>query len=292
MAAVPAMLLSSRDSSTKRYDSSLGMSTWAANEAMERSTEAAIFSRVFGRVWTPGMVTAASASRAAISAISTGRTTYMDTPSMQMILRQNQDGPQRSNLRYGPVLSRGDREDQGLSLDQAFHGDAQQTARFSDLFVRDDQGRRQAHHVHAGDQHHQALQLGGFLDVFRAAFIGFADDQAQQQTAAAHGREHLRVIRDQALQHGDGGYAGFLDAGQKGWRVDRFQHFQGYGSGQRVTAIGGAVGGDGQGLRQGFGGQHGADRVAIAQGLGGRQDVWRDAITHVGEQGAGTAHAT
>src|SRR5471032_892385 len=224
MAAVPAMLLSSRDSSTKRYDSSLGMSTWAANEAMERSTEAAIFSRVFGRVWTPGMVTAASASRAAISAISTGRTTYMDTPSMQMILRQNQDGPQPGNSGCGPVLSL---VDQGLRLDQAFHGGAQQAARFSDLFVRDDQGWRQAHHVHAGDQHHQALQFSGFLDVFRAAFIGIADDQARQQTTATHGREHLRVVRDQALQHGDGGHAGFLDAGQKGWRVDRFQHFQG-----------------------------------------------------------------
>src|SRR3954453_22905668 len=58
------------------------MSTWAANEAMERSTKAAILSRVRGRVCTPGMEAASSVSRAPASAGSTGRTTYMGTPDI------------------------------------------------------------------------------------------------------------------------------------------------------------------------------------------------------------------
>ncbi|MNS92713.1 hypothetical protein D3C72_1268570 [compost metagenome] len=101
----------------------------------------------------------------------------------------------------------------------------------------------------------------------------------------------MRVIGDQALQHGDGVDARFFHARQECRRVDRVQHGQGHGGGQRVAAVGGAVGADGQRLRQFIRGQHGADRVAVAQGLGGRQDVRRDAVAHVGEQRASAAHA-
>ncbi|MNM70280.1 hypothetical protein D3C81_819060 [compost metagenome] len=82
-----------------------------------------------------------------------------------------------------------------------------------------------------------------------------------------------------------------LDAGQGFRGVDHVQHRAGNGAAQRVAAIGGAVGADGQVLGQFGGGQHGTDRETAAQALGAGQDVRGNAVVLVGIQRTGTANA-
>src|SRR5262245_46972943 len=138
------------------------MSTWAEKEAMERSTACSIFSRVFGRVWTPGMLTAASDSRAAMSAVSTGRTTYMGCSSFILLNPVRQGQTQGSDPDMRPLRVRGPTLGSypglpGLGLGQLSNRQADDAIRFIDLRIRHDQRRCQAHHVGAGDQDHQAL---------------------------------------------------------------------------------------------------------------------------------------
>ncbi len=73
--------------------------------------------------------------------------------------------------------------------------------------------------------------------------------------------------------------------------IDHVQRRLGHRRGQRVAAVGGAVGADRKVLGDLAGGQHRTDREAAAQALGTGEDVRDHAVVHVGEQLADPAHA-
>ncbi|MNV84681.1 hypothetical protein D3C71_1785740 [compost metagenome] len=75
-------------------------------------------------------------------------------------------------------------------------------------------------------------------------------------------------------------------------RIDHVQRRLRHRAGQRVAAVGGAMGTHLHHRGNLFGGQHRANREATAKRLGRGQDVWRHAIVHIGEQFATAPHAT
>ena len=77
------------------------------------------------------------------------------------------------------------------------------------------------------------------------------------------------------------------DAGEHFRGVDDRQQFAGHRPGQRVTAVGGAVGADGHHAGAGLCRQQRADRETAAQRFGGGQHIGRHAVVHIGIQLAG-----
>ena len=77
------------------------------------------------------------------------------------------------------------------------------------------------------------------------------------------------------------------DAGEDFRGVDDRQQLAGHRPGQRVAAVGGAVGTDGHHAGAGLCRQQRADRETAAQRFGGGQHIGRHAVVHIGIQLAG-----
>ena len=133
------------------------------------------------------------------------------------------------------------------------------------------QRRQHAHHIVAGRQHDQAV---GARQRDEGARIGL-HLQPDHQALAAHAFEHVRMGRDQRAQLLVQIVGDLVDMIQKARLQDHVDGFIAHRHGQRIAAIGGAMGAHGHALGGFGGGQHRADGKAAAQRLGHRHDVGR-----------------
>ena len=153
------------------------------------------------------------------------------------------------------------------------------------LFFRDDQRRNHSDDAVADGGDQQPLFEAQVLDFRR--IHGIVEFDTDEQALASR----FLDVRDFPVQFLDEVGAHFLCIAREIQALKLVDLCQSCGAADRVSAKGGAVGAGGECFRNFFCGTDGADRHAASQCLRHGDDVWLDAVIHVGHQCTGSAPA-